>query len=392
MIQTSRNSEHPSICFVAPQAHGALPGQNDRDVNGAEFQQAIIARALVDRGYPVSFITEDYGESDGANLSGIRVFNAYRKRTGLRFVRFVHPRLTGLWKAMNRSGADIFFQRASDVTTGIVAAFCRKHRRKFVFSTASDVNCYPDLPYCLRHEKIFYRYGLRRADRVIAQTNIQQRLFRENFGIEAVVIPNCGPDWGAEGSAEMRPKVPPKRLLWIGRWIKSKRLEMLLEIAERKSNIEFDIIGDIKTGCDPSYKHDLQRRARLLSNVHVHGRVRRTEIRRFYMNAGALICTSLFEGFPNTFVEAWSCGLPVISTFDPGEAVQKYSLGVIAQDIPGLIAGAKNLLASPAEWHRISRRSREHYLKHHTVDLVVSRIEEVFCDLMGQEHLNRELL
>ena len=178
MISESSNIRKPSICFVAPDAYPGLVGENDARLGGAEIQQVIIARELWARGYRVSFVTEDHGQQDGMEAGGIRVFKGYRRSSGVPVVRFVYPRMVRLWAAMMRSDADIYFQRTSDAITGIVAAFSRKHNRKFVFSVASNADCQVHLPHCAAHERRFYRYGLRRANSIIAHTFVQQRMLR----------------------------------------------------------------------------------------------------------------------------------------------------------------------------------------------------------------------
>jgi len=374
----------PTICFVCPEVCDALFARNGGGANGAEFQQAMIARQLAKRGYPVSFVTDDRGQGDVNELRGIRVFTAYRRSAGPRFVRFIHPRITGLWAAMKRSDADIYFQRTSDVNTGLVAAFCRRHNRKFVFSVASDANCLRDLPGCPRHERAFYRYGLHRADRVIAQTASQKCLLRENFAVESIVIPNCGQDRGGRIICGLSgPARPPKRLLWIGRWIPAKRLEMLLDVAQHVTDTEFNVVGEPGRHGSATYINRLRDRLTSLTNVHVRGRVSRHLLGDFYGRSGALICTSRIEGFPNTFVEAWRHGLPVISTFDPDDLIAERDLGYVASDASGLIESVNRLLGSPERWRQMSVNAREHFLENHSMRSVIPRFEEVFDNLMG---------
>jgi glycosyltransferase involved in cell wall biosynthesis len=51
------------------------------------------------------------------------------------------------------------------------------------------------------------------------------------------------------------------------------------------------------------------------------------------------------EGFPNIFVEAWACGIPVLTlSFDPGAVIKKEGLGFVANgDLDKLVDAMKSI-------------------------------------------------
>jgi glycosyltransferase involved in cell wall biosynthesis len=375
-------SKKPSVCFVSLDNFAALADDSKfGTIGGAEMQQAIIGRSLAKRGYRVSFITFDHGQDDKLEIDGMRIIKAYNENVGIPVLRFIYPRLTSLWRAMKNADADIYYQRTRDSTTGAVAAFCNRYNRAFVFALASNSQCMTNPPYHLpMHIRILYRYGLRRANLIIAQTITQQKLLRENFNVDSKVIPNCTPDTESRGN--ITDKVIPKkekRLLWVGNFYPVKRLELLLDIAEQNQNLQFDIVGDGDRQLE--YVKRLRSRAESMSNVNLHGKVPHANIQQFYQRATALICTSLSEGFPNTFLEAWSNALPVVSTFDPDGMISDKGLGIIAKEACELTEGICSLCNSSDQWREMSQKVRKYYLENHTVEVTMAKFEEAFLEV-----------
>ena len=337
----------------------------------------LIARGLVQRGYPVAFVTEDYGQTSSTSHEGIDIYAAYRKGAGLPGIRFLHPVMTGLFKAMHRARADIYYNRMSEITTGMVAAFCRRHRKRFIFATAHTFDCIPALPFCeSRRERIGYRYGLRRADAVIAQTEEQRQLLLRHFDVASVVIPNCGHDYGERDGRDDGAGQP--RVLWIGRFAPEKRLDRMLDVAERLPGVMFDVVGD---GDDHPGVLALKQRAQALANVTLHGRAPYQEMRRFYERTDALLCTSDGEGFPNTFLEAWSQGVPVISTLDPDGVIEREHLGAVACTTDALVEAIGRLVHDDAAKRQAGTNARRHFASHHTIDVFLDRFERVIQEV-----------
>lgn len=364
------------VCVVAHAAYGALIQDPGRHVGGVERQTTLLSRWLAARGHDVSLVTWDEGQRDGARVDGVRNLKACARADGLPGLRFVHPRWTSLVRALRRADADLYYHNCGECVTGQVALWSRTHGRAFVFWTASDTDCDPCLPTLTRRrERVLYRYGLRRADRVIAQTRAQQAMLRQGFGVEAEVIPAPCP---GPGAGEYRARtVPPAqaRVLWVGRVAPEKRPDRLLDLAQARPGLAFDLVGP---GGPGAYAQETLARARTLSNVTVHGALARPALARLYAAASCLLCTSDYEGFPNTFLEAWSHGLPVVSTLDPDGLIAERRLGAVGAGEDRLAAALEGLLRSPGRWLEASAAGRAYYLENHTVDAAMSRVERTF--------------
>ncbi|MFW6154475.1 MAG: glycosyltransferase family 4 protein [Planctomycetota bacterium] len=372
----------PKLCFVAHDALGELLGGPGGHIGGVERQVSLMARWFAATGCSVSVVTWDDPLEGTADTAGIEILRTCGRDEGLVGLRFFHPRWTSLLAALRRADADLYYHNCGEYVTGQVALWCRRHGRKFVYSVANDPDCDRRLPTMRSsRERVLYRYGLRRAEAVISQTDTQRRMLLEGFGRLSTVIPMPCP-----GPTDVQ-YVPPglneqvRRVLWIGRICLQKRPDRLLDVARACPGLRFDLVGPVASD---AYAAAVVARAETVGNITVHGGVPREQVGLFYRRAAVLLNTSDFEGFPNTFLEAWSHGLPVVSTFDPDGRIASDALGVIARDTGGLIEGLQALLADPDRYRRCSDGARTYYAKTHTPQAVMPQFRDVFAAVLGR--------
>ena len=365
-----------NLCLVAHLAYGALSGGSAGHIGGVERQTTLMARWLAARGHRVSLVTWDEGQPDGIEIDGVRVLKLCRREDGLPGLRFLHPRWTSLRRALARAEADVYYHNCGEYVTGQVALWARGRGRRFVYSVASDPECDPRLPqmHTLR-ERLLFRYGLTHADLVIVQTETQQRMLRAGFDIDSLVLPMpslASPD---AYEAPAPPRRDSARILWVGRISPEKRPDRFLDLAQACPDLKFDLVGP---GDGGSYAPAIVRRAQGLHNVTVHGPVAREKVGDFYRQAASLCSTSEFEGFPNTFLEAWAHGVPVVSTVDPDGLIERRRLGRAVAKVEDLAAALRDLLTDPEGWKETSLRSRLYYEENHAVEAAMPRFERAF--------------
>src|ERR1041385_9072964 len=111
----------PSICIVSHNCYGAIHGGNSGFIGGVERQTSFLAWWLAANGYRVSLLTWDEGGGPEEMIKGVRVIKICNQKSGLRGVRFFHPKWTGLIRAMRRADADVYYHNFSECVTGQVA-------------------------------------------------------------------------------------------------------------------------------------------------------------------------------------------------------------------------------------------------------------------------------
>jgi glycosyltransferase involved in cell wall biosynthesis len=371
-----------SICIVAHNSYGAISGGHKGFIGGVEWQTSLLARWMAERGHRVVLVTWDEGGPSEENIDGVQILKICPQKAGLPGVRFFYPKWSGLWRVLREADANVYYHNCGECVTGQVALWCQRHRRGFVFSLASDADCNEDLPelHSVR-ERFLYRLGLRKADRVIAQTLTQKQRLERSFGVASEVIPM--PCLGPSHETYHAPEPTTNRVLWIGRVCQVKRPDRLFELAARCPEMQFDLVGPL---FDDAVSKMVRERAMGVRNVTVHGQVPKKRLPEFYQRASFLCCTSDYEGFPNTFLEAWSYGLPIISTFDPDGIISARGLGVVANEVPKMVSALRDLSKSPKEYAAISCRSRDYFTANHTLDAVMPRFERVLIEASQTAH------
>lgn len=361
MSSLTERAPAPSICFVGLRNLPVLAREYGRHgAGGAELQQTLLARALERRGVRVSMIVADYGQPDGATWDRIKTYKAARPEEGIPFLRFIHPRWTKLWSALRRANADIYYTSCAGALVGQVAMFARLSGRKLVFRVASDTDCDPGA-LLVRHErdKRLYRYGLRRADLVLAQTPHQQRLLQQNYGRNSRVAASLTDCARSDRTFQER----DIDVLWVGNLRSLKRPQLLLQLARRLSGFNFHMIGGPLPGAAELFQ-ETRAEALTLPNVRFHGAVPHQEIGGYFERARVLVHTSEIEGFPNTYLQAWARGTPVVAFLDPQQLLSRERLGRVVADMQQMTDTVASLGRDRGEWQTASERCAQYMARH----------------------------
>jgi glycosyltransferase involved in cell wall biosynthesis len=202
----------------------------------------------------------------------------------------------------------------------------------------------------------------------------------KGFGINSTMIPMPCEEFPLRGcSVPERHEEGDVRVLWVGRISEEKRLEWLLDVAEKCPEIHFDVVGACNT--DSEYASALAKHASEIPNVEMHGRILHSEMAAYYQRCHVLCCTSGYEGFPNTFLEAWSLGVPVVSTVDPDGIISRYNLGWTAETINDLANALREATTDVKKYRGLAESARDYYVKNHTLDSCMERFACVVKNL-----------
>jgi glycosyltransferase involved in cell wall biosynthesis len=358
------------ICFVAPHAWPVLARDPHLKImGGAEVQQCILARLFVAHGYRVSMVTMDYGQPERAVIDGVTVHKTFPPHAGVPVLRFLHPRMTSTWRALREADADIYYYRSASMWLWLVTQFCRRHGRRSVYAGASDVDFLPGIGGQIRYarDRWLYRRGLAAADAIVAQNETQRATCRANVGRDAVVIPSCY-ELPARQETASRDCV-----LWVAMIQPSKRPEILLDIAARLPQRRFVMVGGPRPGAEAFYER-IRAQAATLPNVEFKGFLPLAQVEPWFDRARVFVNTSAYEGMPNTFLQAWSRGVPTVATVDVGAP----GACTVFDDPARAADEIARLFADQAHWHARSAACRACFERRHAPQTVLEQYGEVF--------------
>ena len=358
------------ISFLSLNSYPMLTGKNLGYTGGAEVEQVHLSRELVTKGYDVCFVTYRHGQNRIENVGGIKVIKTYEREKAGEINALLKYRL--IWSSLKKANADIYFHEAGAV--GVLPLFCYVNRKKFVYRIPSDA--------VVLSKSISGNYGfnrkivdmleIKRADVVIAQSSFQRRILKERFGVESIVIKNglIIPKTNCE-------KPDPPIVLWMASISSVKRPHLLVELAKSVPYARFEMVGG-KTGESQLYD-EITAAGQKLPNLTFRGFVPYHKVNEYFKRASIFVNTSRIEGFPNTFIQAWTHYTPVVSlNVDPDRIIRNEKLGFCSGTFKQLVSDVTTLLEDEEARKTMGENARKYVEREHDIRKTVKKYVEIF--------------
>ncbi len=214
------------------------------------------------------------------------------------------------------------------------------------------------------------------GDYVIAQTSSQLETLRRTSDVPATVIRNMLPEpaWRVE-------RASPDTVVWVGsvKWV--KRPEIFVRLAESLSDTgaRFLMIGEAQ---DSERGEMVRAAATRLAGLEYSGPIEFEAAWREIAASVVLVNTSSAEGFPNTFIQAWATGVPVVSLgVDPDGVIERENLGAVARDESELQECVRRYIEDDALRSAVGARSCEYAMREHSLATNAARFREVLMSV-----------
>jgi glycosyltransferase involved in cell wall biosynthesis len=172
-------------------------------------------------------------------------------------------------------------------------------------------------------------------------------------------------------------------VLWVGTLHANKRPELLLELARRLPQHRFAMIGGPSPSLNPSAGGQplfdaMREQAAKLPNLEFVGFLPLAQVEQWFDRACVLVNTSLYEGMPNVFLQAWARGVPTVATVDVGVPASR-----VTPTVEDMARELDALLTSPQAWDRASRACLEHFAHTHASSEVLARYGQLFDHVLA---------
>lgn len=228
-------------------------------------------------------------------------------------------------------------------------------------------------------EKRLYEFGLRRVDAILAQSVKQQQAMRQNYGLNSRLASMMVDEAELNLSFDER----SVSVLWVSNLRELKRPDLLLELAGRVPELNVHMIGGPIPSSLPLYE-EVQCKAALVPNLTFHGQIPYHDVNDFFEKARVFVNTSDIEGFPNSYLQAWARGTPVIAFFDPDNVIKREGLGCAVRNLQEMRDAVVELCSNGDLWRATSGRCKAFMAREFGQEKILAPYVEVFDHLANR--------
>ena len=290
--------------------------RNEGNPGGLAIQMSYWAQIFAQKGWKVYSLSEKK-QKEYNNVSFLKFPN-------IRYIGILIEFIMSFYYIVVKS-PQVIIARGASRNTFYLSLWTRLVNAKLVFFGASnsDFIIGEELINAERDKRL-YRKGIKRINYVVAQNEQQKKLVLKNYGDkECIIIPNI---WPTNNNDTNDKDID---FLWVSNFRELKHPDWFIKLAKDNPLYKFTMVGG---RYDKGLYEACEKEATNIPNLKFLGSKPFNEVNEIFTHARCFVCTSTMEGFPNTFLQAWSNNIPVLSTFAPSDIIQKHNLGTLVTE------------------------------------------------------------
>jgi glycosyltransferase involved in cell wall biosynthesis len=352
------------------------PAHWRQQYGGAENQIKLLIELLLERKFEVHYI---FLQDGSHSVSGINLH-------GLEFIKIPglgdYTVLTGakVFSLLKKIKPDVIYTRSYTSWNGIASYYAKSRKVKHIYAVASDKHV-EQINIKNRWWRLFDSickfsnlYAFRNSSTLVTQNIFQSGNIRHLYNRESLKITQLS-------------RIPDRQylsskcydvinILWVANFKPLKQPELFKELARRiRSNKSYKLIMVGRLG--NNYRREDWIDPYI--NLEYHGCLSNEDVGILMDRSHLLVNTSLYEGFSNTFVEAWMRSVPVLSlNSNPDGIITNYGIGFVSSDVEDLAALVRQLIEEPVKLMEMGKRAKAYAELNHSIEANEDKILTLF--------------
>lgn len=358
------------------------PAHWEQSMGGAEHQIHLLANHLLKLKYEVHFIYEDKKNIEIKNHEGLILHPIRRLKIRKRFGQRWFLYCFRVMKILKEVKPDVIYTRFHSSWSGVASNYAKENNIIHIWAMASDndlkkrkIGEFILRPFDLI-ESYYVNHGFKYATHLITETDFQRSEIKRQYGRISRHVPK---PYIFSDKGNLKKDSNRINVIWIANFKSIKHPEIFIELSHRctaYNNFYFRMIGRKSD----SYRELIDLASRSNPNFSYLGELSNKDVQKELENSHVLVNASDYEGFPNTFLEAWSNKVVVFSrTVNPDNIITNHKIGFICPSIEEMLSTLLLLHLNRDLLKNMGERAYDYVVSNHSFEksmgLVMSLID-----------------
>ena len=340
----------------------------DYNKGGAEYQYKIMEQYLNGK-YEIFYLFRH------PTLLHEKKYINYNYKLRKNYNPNLYTDVLAIYRLIRKLSPDIIYKQGLDYTAAVGVYYAKLHKIQMILHIASkrDVEkskCQFGIKGIFDFfNQTIAKYVIKNASKIICQAKYQNILLQSNYGRACdLILPNFHPI-----PENIIQKTAPIKIVWIANFKPLKQPVLFVKLADHfkeKQNIKFIMIGRPGSG---TWQRSLFEKMNRLSNIEYRGELPIDEVNEVLSKSHILVNTSEYEGFSNTYIQAWMRKVPVVAlNSDPDDVIKTKGIGFHSKTFDQMVQDVRMLVENRKLREELGERSQKFSIRTFSVSNINS--------------------